>query len=135
MDKSTAEKFQIENRPVWFLGPRTAMPIKGRIVKICMDESDGEYAKVDYIYDDSVVFGSEKVRFDCLHESKDDFVAAACKAILDRTAEIKAAVQTKDDCIRFMFLHTVSCAGEYTDWVARRAIQKIAKRRWGLDLK
>lgn len=135
MDKSTAEKFQIENRPVWFLGPRTAMPIKGRIVKICEDGNAGEYAKIEYIYDDSVVFGSEKVRFDFLYESKDDLVAAACKAILDRTAEIKAAVQTKDDCIRFMFLHTVSCAGEYTDWVALHAIQKIAKKRWGLDLK
>lgn len=135
MDKGIVEKFQKENRPVWFLGPRTVMPVTGRIVKICEDDIIGEYEKIDYIYDDSVFFGSEVVRFDCLYESKDDLVAAACKAILDRTAEIKAAVQTKDDCIRFMFLHTVSCAGEYTDWVALHAIQKIAKKRWGLDLK
>ena len=135
MDKSTVEKFQNENRPVRFLGPRTAMPIKGRIVKICKDNSIGEYAKIDYIYDDSVVFGSDEVRFEYLYESKDDLVAASCRAVLDRTAEIKAAVQTKDDCIRFMFSHAVADTAEYTDWVARHAIQKIAKKRWGLDLK
>lgn len=135
MDKCTVEKFQNEKRPVWFLGPCTAMPLKGRIVKICGDDSTGEYAKIDYIYDDSVVFGSDKVRLDYLYESKDDIVAATCKAVLDKTAEIKAAIQTKDDCIRFMFSHTVADTVEYTDWVARRAIQKIAKKRWGLDLK
>lgn len=135
MDKSTVEKFQNENRAVWFLGPRTAMPLKGRIVKICGDDSTREYAKIDYIYDDSVVFGSDKVRLDYLYESKDDIVAATCKAVLDKTAEIKAAIQTKDDCIRFMFSHAVADTAECTDWVARRAIQKIAKKRWNLDLK
>lgn len=135
MDKSTVEKYKSENRPVWFLGTRTAMPVKARIVKVCEDGSTGECAKVDYIYEDeSAVFGSENVRFDDMYESKDDLMAAVYKDILERTAEIKAAVQTKDDCIRFMFLHTVSCAGEYTDWTARHAIQKIAKKRWGLEL-
>lgn len=134
MDKSTIEKFQKESRPVWFLGPRTAMPIKAKIVGICEDDSAGESAKVDYIYDDTAGFGSEKVPFDFLHESKEELIAYACKAVLEERAEIKAAVQTKDDCIRFMFLHTVSCAGEYTDWIARCTIQKIAKERWNLDL-
>lgn len=134
MDKSTVEKFQKENCPVWFFGRRTHMPIKARIVKICGDSSKGEYAKVDYIYDDTAGFGSEKVPFDFLYESKEELIAGICNEILEEREEIKAAVQTKDDCIRFMFLHTVSCAGEYTDWTARCTIQQIAKNKWGLDL-
>lgn len=135
MDKSAVEKFKEDGRPVWFFGRRTYMPIKARIAKICEDESSGaEYAEVDYICDDTVSYGSDKVPFDFLYESKDELIAHACKAVLDEREEIKAAVQTKDDCIRFMFLHTVSCAGEYTDWTARNAIQQIAKKRWGIDL-
>ena len=133
MDKRTVEKFQIENRPVWFFGRRTYMPIKARIVKICEDSSR-EYAKVDYIYDDTAGFGSDKVPFDFLYESKEELIADICQKILEQREEIKAAVQTKDDCIRFMFLHTVSCAGEHTDWIARCTIQQIAKERWNLDL-
>ena len=30
MEKETVEKFKKEERPVWFLGRRTAMPIKGK---------------------------------------------------------------------------------------------------------
>lgn len=134
MDKSTVEKFQRENRPVWFFGRRTYMPIKARIVKICEDSSGREYAKVEYIYDDTAGFGSDKVPFDFLYESKEELIADICQKILEQREEIKAAVQTKDDCIRFMFLHTVSCAGEHTDWIARCTIQQIAKERWNLDL-
>ena len=134
MDKDTAEKFKEDGRPVWFYGRRTYMPIKARIVKLCEDSSGGEYAKVDYIYDDTAVYGSEKVPLGFLHESKEELTAYVHKAVLEEIAEVKAAVQTKDDCIQFMFLHTVSCAGEYTDWTARYAVQQIAKNKWGLDL-
>lgn len=136
MDKSTVEKFKKEERPVWFLGRRTAMPIKSKIVSICDDDSAGEYAKLEYICDDEcAVLKSADVFFESMYESKDDLVADLCKEALKETAEIKSAVQTKDDCIRFMFNHTVSCAGEYTDLVARRTIQNIARKQWGLDLK
>lgn len=135
MDKSIVEKFQKENRPVWFLGRRTAMPIKSKIVSICVDDSAGEYAKLEYICDDEcAVLKSADVPFGVMYESKDDLVADMCEEALKEAAEIKAAVQTKDDCIRFMFNHTVSYAGEYTNLIARRAIQKIAKERWNLDL-
>lgn len=135
MDKSTVEKFKKEERPVWFLGRRTAMPIKSKIVSICDDDSTGEYAKLEYICDDEcVVLKSADVSFGGMYESKEDLVADLCKEALKETAEIKSAVQTKDDCIRFMFNHTVSCAGEYTNLIARRAIQNIAKKRWGIDL-
>ena len=136
MDKSTVEQFKEEERPVWFLGRRTAMPIKSKIVSICDDDSAGEYAKLEYICDDEcAVLKSADVSYESIYESKDDLVADLCKEALKETAEIKSAVQTKDDCIRFMFNHTVSCAGEYTDLVARRAIQNIARKRWGIDLK
>ena len=151
MDKSTVEKFKKEERPVWFLGRRTAMPIKSKIVSICDDDSAGEYAKLEYICDDDsageyakleyicddecAVLKSADVSYESIYESKDDLVADLCKEALKEAAEIKAAVQTKDDCIRFMFSHTVSCAGEYTDLVARRTIQNIARKRWGIDLK
>lgn len=136
MEKSTVEKFKEDGRPVWFLGRRTAMPIKSKIVSICDDDSTGEYAKLEYICDDEcAVLKSADVSYESIYESKDDLVADLCKEALKEAAEIKAAVQTKDDCIRFMFSHTVSCAGEYTDLVARRTIQNIARKRWGIDLK
>lgn len=127
MDKNTAEKFQKENRPVWFVGRRTAMPLKARIVKICEDDRAGEYV----CDDEYAVFKTDNVHFDCLYESKEDLIADICKEALKETAEIKAAVQTKDDCIRFLFSHNLSCAGRYTDWVARRAVQNIARKKWG----
>lgn len=135
MEKETVEKFKKEERPVWFLGRRTAMPIKAKIVGICEDGSAGEYAKLEYICDDEcAVLKSADVSFGRMYKSKDDLVADLCKEALKETAEIKVAVQTKDDCIRFMFNHTVSYAGEYTDLIARRAIQNIAMKRWGLNL-
>lgn len=137
MDKGTVEKFQNENRPVWFLGIWSAMPIEGKIAGICEDDSTGGgYAKVNFVRDDECrAFGSADVCIDDIFESKDSLVAAMFEDMQKKTAEIEAAIQTKDDCIQFMFSHTVSGAAEYTDWTARRAIQKIAKKRWGLELK
>lgn len=135
MDKSTVEKFQREDRPVWFLGRWSEMPVKAKISRICNDERAGEYAKVDCIHDDVChAVGSRGVYFDDLYSSKEDLMKAMFDEAMRKTAEIKASIQTKDDCIRFMFSHTVSCAEEYTDWTARRAVQQIAKERWGLEL-
>lgn len=135
MDKSTAEEFQRKGLPVWLLGVWSAMPVKARIVKICDDESSGMYAEVDFICDRKLVnSGNQDVCIGDMFASKEDLIAAMFEDMLKKTVEIEAAIQTKDDCIQFMFMHTVSCAGEYTDWTARRAIQKIAKERWDLDL-
>ncbi len=100
MEKETVEKFKKEERPVWFLGRRTAMPIKAKIAGICEDGSAGEYAKLEYICDDEcAVLKSADVSLGRMYESKDNLVADLCKEALKETAEIKAAVQTKDDCI------------------------------------
>lgn len=134
MEKSTAEKFKRENRPVWVLGIWSAMPVKARIVKICGDGSAGEYAKVAFIRDgESEASGSEDVCIGDMYESKEDMIRAMYETVHQKTAEIKASVQTKEDCIRFLFQHNVSGAEE-PDWTARRAIQEIARERWGMDL-
>lgn len=135
MDKKTVQQFIKEDRPVWFLGTWSVMPIKARITKLCSDERAGDYAEVDYIHDDECdACGSSGVLFDDLYPSKEDLIAAMYKASQEKIAEIKASIRTKEDCIAFMFHHTVSCAEEYTDWTARKAIQEIAKERWNLDL-
>ena len=73
----------------------------------------GEYAKVDCIHDNEChAAGSRGVYFDDLYSSKEDLMKAMFDEAMRKTAEIKASIQTKDDCIRFMFSHTVSCAEE-----------------------
>lgn len=135
MDKNTVEKFQREGRPVWYLGSWSDMPEKAKVTRICRDESTREYAEVECIHDDECyAFGSRSVHFDDLYPSKEDLLRAVSDEEQKKTAEIMASIQTKDDCIRYMFSHTVSCAEEYTDWTARRAVQQIAKERWGIDL-
>lgn len=132
LDRSTAEKYRMDNRPVWILGMRTAMPLKVRIHRICEDD----HAIVDFINDgENGAFRTKDACIDDMYESKEDLIAAMFEDIQKKTAEIKAAIQTKDDCIRFMFSHSVSGCAEFTDWTARRAIQKIAMERWGLELK
>lgn len=128
MDKNTAEEFQRENRPSWFLGLWSVMLVEARIVRICGDGSAGWHAEVDFS------FGTAYVCLDDIFESKDCLIAAMYEDIQKKTAEIEAVIQTKDDCIRFMFSHPVSSAAEYTDRTARRAIQKIARKRWNLEL-
>lgn len=130
MDRTTAERFIKENRPVWFVGTWTSMPVKARIVKICGDSC----ARVEYICEDGCdACGPRDVPFSDMFESKEDLIAAAYEYMREKTEEIRASVQTKDDCIRYMFMHMVP-GGEEIDWTARRAIQKIAAERWGLGL-
>lgn len=129
MEKSTAEKFQKENRSVWTIGIWTALPIEASIVSICEDDQKGIYATVDYIPDSE--YGNHAFRevpLEDLYPSKEYMLKAMFEEMQAKKAEIKASIRTKDDCIRFMF-HQM-----YTDSVSRRAIQKIAKERWGMEL-
>lgn len=51
-----------------------------------------------------------------------------------KITEICENIQTVEDLIRYMYDHTVSCAEEYTDWVAREAVAKRASELLGIDL-
>lgn len=134
MDKCTVEKFQNENRPVWVLGAWSAMPVKARIVRISDDSRAGGCAEVEYIYDgECCTNGSRSVHFDFIYESKEDMIKRMYETVQQKAAEIRASIQTKEDCIRFLFQHNVSCTEE-TDWTARRAVQEIARERWGMEL-
>lgn len=135
MEKSTAEKFKKENRPVWFLDTWSALPVKARITELCRDGRAVEYAGVECIHDAGCgAYGSRGVHFHDLYPSKEELLVAVYKAEQEKIAEIKTSIKTKDDCIRFMYSHTVSPAEEYTDETARRAIRETAKERWGLNL-
>lgn len=136
MERYTAEKFKTENHTAWILGMWSAMPVEVRIAEICGNNQEEGYAKVDFIHNgESRASGSEDVCLGDIYESKEELIATMFEDMQKKTAEIESAVQTKDDCIRFMFSHSVSGCAEFTDWTARRAIQKIALERWGLDLR
>ena len=115
MKRDTAEKFKSENHPVWIMGIWTALPIEASIVGICEDDQKGTYAKVDYIQSEECNnHASYDVLLDNLYPSKEDMLKAMYDDIQAKTAEIKAAIQTKDDCIRFMFTVLVNkCVGRY----------------------
>lgn len=134
MNKDTIEKFQSENRPVWVLGMWSAMPLKARIVRISEDSQAGGCAEVEYIYDGKYgTNGFRSVLFDYIYESKEDMIKAMYETVQQKGSEIRASIHTKEDCIRFLFQHNVSCTEE-TDWTARRAVQEIARERWGMEL-
>lgn len=135
MERETAEKFKSENCPVWFMGIWTALPIEAKIAEICEDEQNRAYAKLDYIPDKE--YGNHALReilLEDLFPSKEYMYKAMFEHTQAKIAEIRASIQTKDDCIRFIFNNNVSNDGIYTDWIARRAIKEIAKERWGLEL-
>lgn len=135
MEKSTVERFKSENRSVWFMGVYTALPVEAKIKEICEDDQKGVYAKVDYIPDKE--YGNHAFReilLEDLFPSKEYMYKAMYEHAQERTAEIRASIKSKDDCIRFMFNCNVSGDGIYTDWISRRAIKEIAKERWGLEL-
>ena len=135
MERETVEKFKSENRPIWFMGIWTALPIEGMITEICEDERKGTYVKVDYIPDKE--YGNHAFReifLEDLFPSKEYMYKAMYEHAQAKTAEIRASIRTKDDCIRFLYNNNVSNDGIYTDWISRRAIKEIAKERWGLDL-
>lgn len=135
MDKSTVEKYQIEDRPVWIMGIWTALPMEAKIVRLCEEDQAGIYAKIDYIPDKE--YGNHAFRdvlLDDIYPSKEDIFKAMYDEMQRMKAEIRASIQTKDDCIRFLFHHPVSCTGIQIDGIERRVIREIAKERWNLDL-
>jgi len=137
MQKEMIKKFEQENRPVWFMEKLSETPTKAQIIKLCNNDQIGEYAKVHCINDgESHSIGSQGVLFDNLYPSKDALLAATAEAEQKRIAEIKTAIQTMEECIRFMYdTPGVSPAEEYTDHIARRAIQELAMERWKLELR
>ncbi len=136
MQKYMIKSFKSENRPVWFMEKLSGLPTKAQIIEICNNDQVGEYAKVHCIHDnESHSVGSQGVLFENLYPSKDALLTATAEAEQKRIAEIKAAIHSMEDCIRFMYnTPGVSPAEEYTDHIARRAIQEIAAERWGLEL-
>ncbi len=135
MDKKMIEKFKNENRPVWYMDTWSGIPIKAQIIDILYDKEVGEYVHLKCIRDaESYAVGTNDIMFEGLFPSKKALMEDAAAKEQDEIDTIKASIDTMADCIAFMFNHTVSCAEEYTDWTARRAIQEIAKERWGLNL-
>lgn len=47
---------------------------------------------------------------------------------------IKAKIQTVEDLVRYMYNNVVSCAEEYTNWNARKAVAIRAKELLNIDL-
>ena len=137
MQKEMIKKFKQENRPVWFMEKLSGLPTKAQIIEIRNNDQVGEYAKVHCINDiESRSVGSQGVLLENLYPTKDALLAATVEAEQKRIAEIKAAIQTMEECIRFMYdTPGVSPAEEYTDHIARRAIQELAAERWGLELR
>lgn len=132
MEKNTVKRFMEEGRPVWLLGTWSEIPLKARIVKIS-DSEDG-CVEVDYIHDgECIIHSSEGILFEDLFETKEDITAAMFETVRQKIVEIKSSIQTKEDCIQFLFNHNVSCGSE-PDWAARRAVREITRERWGMDL-
>ena len=123
-----------EGRPVWLLGTWSEIPLKARIVKVSDSGDTGGCAEVEFIYDgECIIRSSNNVLFEDLYETKDDIIAAMFETVRQEIIEIKSSIRTKEECIRFLYNHNVSCAAE-SDWAARCAVRDMAKERWGIDL-
>ncbi len=121
------ESFKSENRPVWFKEKLFELPTKAQIIEIYNNDHVGKYAKVHCIHDsESHSVGSQGVLFENLYLSKDELLTATAEAEQERIVEIKAAIHSMEDCIRFMFNTPVAPAEEYTDHITQRAIQELA---------
>lgn len=101
MEKSTVEKYMKEGSPVWIFGKWTAMPAKARVVRISEDRDADGCAEIEYMLDgECIIHHSKSVLFEDLFETKEDIIAAMFEAVMQNITEIKAAIQTKDDCIQ-----------------------------------
>lgn len=125
------------NLPVWYIETWSDRIVRANVQNIKI--SNGvEYAELRGMGGDpdSLVdfTGTQGRQFEELFSTR----VALEKHIADenaaRAAEIRAQIQTKEDMIRFMFNHTVSCAEEYTDWFARETVKQIALEKWGTRL-
>lgn len=135
MDKKTAKEFKVSGQPVWFLGIWSDLPTKARIMEI-RAENGIKYAHVHCIHDEECsAIGPQDIQLERLYHSKISLLAAMAEKERQYMAEIKAGIQTMEDCIRYLYDHHVATGTEYTDWSARKAIQELARERWGLELK
>lgn len=134
MDRKMAEKFQKSGHPVWFWGVWSDLPTKARITEIKEENGIG-YAHVNCIRDgESYAVGSQGVIFENLFPSREALLQSVAQEEQARVAEIKEGIQTKEDCIIYLYDHHIARGTEYTDWTARKAIQELARERWGLEL-
>lgn len=134
MERQTAIKFQKSGQPVWFMGVWSDLPIKARITDI-KTENGIEYAYVNCIQDEECdAIGSQGVLFEDLYPSKEALLAAMSEKEQKYIGEIKEKIQTKEDCIIYLYNNHVAAGTEYTDWTARRAIREIALEKWGMEL-
>lgn len=134
MDKATAIKFKDSGHPVWFLGIWSDLPTKARITEVKTETNIG-YAHVHCIHDEECsAIGPQDVQLERLYHSKDALLTAMAEKERQYIAEIKSGIQTMEDCIRYLYDHHVARGTEYTDWSARKAVQELARERWGLEL-
>ena len=78
--------------------------------------------------------GTQDVQLERLYPSKEALLTSMAEKERQYVAEIKAGIQTMEDCIRSLYDHHVARGTEYTDWSARKAIQELVRERWGLEL-
>lgn len=134
MDKQAAIGFKNSGHPVWFWGVWSDLPVKARIIEV-KAENGVEYAHVDCICDEeSYTIGSQDVIFEKLFPSREALLQSVAQEERARIAEIKAEIRTMEDCIMYLYDHHIARGTEYTDWTARKAIQELARERWGLEL-
>lgn len=123
--------------PVWYIEPWADRIVRAKVqnIKISGDLEYAELRGMGSSKDSPVDFiGTEGRQFEKLFKSREALEKHIAAENSARAAEIRAQIQTKDDMIRFMFGHTVSCAEEYTDWFARETVKQIALEKWGITL-
>lgn len=70
---------------------------------------------------------------DC-YPSKNACLQAKLEKDNAEVLQIQQSIQTVEDLVRYMYNHTVSCAEEYTNWNARKAVAIRAKELLGIEL-
>ncbi len=68
-------------------------------------------------------YSTKQALLDALHNESQNNIASICNEI-----------KTVEDLIRYMYNHTVSCAEEYTNWDARKAVSIRANELLGIQL-
>ena len=135
MTKAEVLNHKEKRLPVWFVEYWSDMIHRARVVDI-ITQNGAEYAKINGFGGPDLVdfIGTQGCQFEKLFPTKEALCKHRKKEEQARIEEIKAQIQTKDDMIQFMFSANVSCCEEYTDWIARNAIQQIAFEKWGIEL-
>lgn len=120
---------------VWFLEPWGQCIHSAKITALGETEVSvrnlEKYPYADIEWDDG---GNSGCLLKNLYTSREELQKELKKEEEKKIAEIKAKIKDANDLVAFMYDHCVSCAEEYTDWTARRAVKEIAKEMLGLDL-